>query len=625
LNKKSALNYLEIFFLLGLFLRFLISGRIYYWSNYLFLIWFSLAYLLALLAAKSSFSLPGLLKLGLGLFFAGLILSMPFGIQPLSSARELVIFLTYLFIFLSGLEILSESKMEKLILIIILSALIHSLMGFRQYFGGLESLIEISGKAELAAMEQIRLKRVFGLTFSPDFFSGFLAPGLILLIGCAGKIMGDDPRRKTLNLLILLLIILLVLIPMFLSKSIGGFLSFLLGILALMLLRFSKTLFSKKTMLALLAALCFGAAIFSLFIYHRRAVIFQSQSNPVLLRLYNFQAGFRVYLEKPVFGVGLGNFWIAYPKYRQPQSNEVRYAHNNFIQVLAEAGPVAEAGLMIIILYLLLALKKIRLERDPVRISLFCALLALWSHWLWDFGLYAPELASVFFALLAAITVKIQARAGQKISRLTLSLLGFLLIILWILAGWLFAEQRMAKNAERFFIKGDLQKVSEYARKAVQLIPDDDYPYTLLAFIAMKKGENESTIADYYQKAIQLNPRFAFWHRDLGNYYFENNQINSAQAEYLRALKLYPNSIDLLIRLARLNRLKGNLPGAENYAQKALSIIGDHRSALWELAKIKLAKDEREEMLEILKELSGKYQDPEAKKLLEKYQLEELK
>ena len=620
MSKKIPPQYLEFFFLAGLLLRFLISGRIYYWSNYLFLAWFSLAYFLALLGKKTSFPLPRLLRLGLGLFFGGLIISMPFGLQQVYSARELVIFLSYLFIFLSGVELLDEQKIGRLILLVIFAAALSALVGLRQYFGGLENLAGFGDAGDFALVEQVQLKRIFGLTFSPDFFSCFLAASLVLLPGCYRQMVEGTGSRKALNLALLGLLILVLLAAMVLSKSIGGLLSLMIGVLALIYLRFPKSSSGRKTIAVALALVMLTAGFCAFFIYHRRSLIFEPGSNPVLLRLYNFSAGAKVFRERPFLGVGLGDFWIAYPKYRQPQANEARYAHNNFLQVLAEAGPIAEAGLLLLILYPLLGLKKIKAGNDPALSSIFSALLVLGSHWLWDYGLYVPELASVFLVLLSALTLK---REGQEIprqlSRPALGLMGILMVVLWFASAWIFAEQRLAKNADKYLFQKDPATAFAYAERALRLMPADDRAYSILAAAAAQRGEKESVVTDYYRRAIALNPRFAFSHKDLGDYYYHHGRIDAAEAEYLRALQLYPNSLDFLVRLARVNRLKGNLAGAEKYARQALGVRGNRSLALWEMAKIKLAQGQRDDMFKLLRELWEKHQDFGAKRLLEKY------
>jgi hypothetical protein len=137
-EKKAASRYIELFFLAGLLARLLISGKIYYWSNNVFLFWFSASYLLALIDKKSYLNPPVLLKLALVLFFGGLILSMPFGIQTLSSARELIAFLGYLFLLLATMEIYSARNFFPVVGAIWTAAVINGIFGLEQYFGGLD-------------------------------------------------------------------------------------------------------------------------------------------------------------------------------------------------------------------------------------------------------------------------------------------------------------------------------------------------------------------------------------------------------------------------------------------------------------------------------------------------------
>ena len=616
ISPSNAEKVLKLLFLGGLLLRVIISGRIYYWSNYLFLFWFSGLYLSALVLKGSNFHLPRILQISWGLFLGGLLISMPMGIHPLLSARELVIFVSYFFIFISAVEIFSKAELRPLLLTIIIAMLVHILMGIRQYLGGLENAVAISGTAELGLFEQIQLKRIFGLTFSPDFFSCLSGTGLILMLALF-KWNGEE-KNLTLSLKLALNAILgiLFLISMVLTKSLGGFLAFLVGLFALMLLKWGKNFSLKKLLSIGIVIMLFAGIIFSIFIYQRRAIFFKKEHNPIYLRIENFRAGLEVYLEKPWFGVGAGNFWIAYPKYRPAMGNEIRYVHNNFIQVLAEAGPIAGTGLVLLIFYLFWALRKNQARGDDTFIGIWCGALVLWSHWLWDFGLYVPELASIFFVLLAGAALKTELGSSPKLSRASLILLGFLIFLLWLAGSWLFFENWMVKKAGAYFYQGKRELAEFYANKALKIIPMDDYALGLLARVnAPRKDDDSKTIA-YYQKAIQLNPRFAFWHRELADFYLSRGKLNQAEAEYLKALELYPHKLEFLARLAQIYRGQGKLTQAEDYAQNALLVMGDHRLPLWELVRIKLAKGEKPEAIKILEKLEREYNDPGAKNLL---------
>jgi len=606
-----------MFFLTGLLGRILVSGRIYYWSNYLFLAWFSLACVLALLVKRSSFRVPGLLKLGIGLFFGASIISMAFGLQPLSSARELIIFLGYLFIFLSALEIYSQRPLTGLVEAVILAAALHAIFGITQYAGGLERSISLGNAPELALFEQVKLKRIFGLTFSPDFFASILAAGLVLLAGAWDHVTSGLSRSKPARMAVSLVFSLLLLVPMLWSKSFGGFLSFAAGITALAAAKPRGGLTGKKAALLALGAGLLISATLAGFAYHRRSVILVPENNPVLQRIYNFESGLKVYREKPMLGVGIGNFGTACAKHRASQGNEARYAHNNFIQALAESGPAALLGLLLIAAWLLLSLRKVLAGGAPLAAGLWAGAIVMLSHWLWDYGLYVPEAAAVFFALAAGLAASLPGREERKVSPPVLGLVSVLVAALWLASGWIFLEHRAMKKAERFFLARDWAQSKALAEKALRLIPLDDYPEMLIAWNLSQAGAEPAKVIPHFSKAIQLNPRSASWHKELGAYYLSINRLQPAEAEFRKALELYPNSPDLMARLARVRRLQGDIQGCQSLAQKALTVAGDHKRALWEIFWASMQQGEGEKAAEALRQLQA-LGDNSAARLLER-------
>ena len=617
-QKSRLVNVLEILFLTGLFARLLVSGKIYYWSNYFFLVWFCLLYLAALLAKKTYFKLPAMLSLGLLLFFGGLIISMPFGLQPLQSARELIIFLGYLFIFLSGVEICNSRSITPVAWALLAAALVQACFGLSQYLGGLERSALMD--ATVAGFEQVSLKRIFGFTFSPDFFACFLSAALVIWTGGFQALAGKNIKSRSTRIITFAFFAVLLFGMIILSRSMGGFLALLAGIFSLAAMKLGKKYPPRKIAAIFLAVSIFAALVFSLFVYQRRQYFFSSQ-NPIVLRLYNFESGLKVFLEKPALGAGVGNFWIAYPKYRPLLGNETRYAHNNFIQVLAESGPIAEIGMLILIAYLLLAAKKIADSGDALLMSVWSGLFVVWSAWLWDFGLYAPELASVFFVLFAAVVTGVENAEEKKAPALTLGLLALLSAVLCFVSLWIFAEQRLVKKVEFEFSYGDPKTAKALALKAIKMMPIDDYPEIVMAWSLAREKADAASVLSHYRRAIQLNPRFAFWHRELGDYYVHDGELKLAEFEYLNARELYPYSPDLLARLAKVCRLQGNLNQAEQFGMTALSAAGGHQNALWEMVWIKLARggdENRAQAVKYLKELEQNYHDPGARAALNK-------
>lgn len=112
--------------------------------------------------------------------------------------------------------------------------------------------------------------------------------------------------------------------------------------------------------------------------------------------------------EHPVFGVGLGNFETAYPRYQSlPSDLTVDYAHNDYAQGLAETG-LAGALLMLAALGLFFRLafrdwrRRISSGDDWIAIGAAIGCCGLLVHSFFDFNLHIPANAA-WFAVLAGI------------------------------------------------------------------------------------------------------------------------------------------------------------------------------------------------------------------------------
>ena len=73
-----------------------------------------------------------------------------------------------------------------------------------------------------------------------------------------------------------------------------------------------------------------------------------------------------MFLDRPYLGWGLGVFYLLYPQYKPPLSNEAGFfAHNDYLQILLELGPI---GLVIFLCFVFIILKRLFtliIERTP--------------------------------------------------------------------------------------------------------------------------------------------------------------------------------------------------------------------------------------------------------------------
>ena len=71
-------------------------------------------------------------------------------------------------------------------------------------------------------------------------------------------------------------------------------------------------------------------------------------------RLHMAYTGWKIFLDRPLFGVGANNIPQVYERYRHPAANNVNpHLHNNFVQILAERGIFALISFLLALAFLL--------------------------------------------------------------------------------------------------------------------------------------------------------------------------------------------------------------------------------------------------------------------------------
>ncbi|MFY0566644.1 O-antigen ligase family protein [Archangium lansingense] len=143
-------------------------------------------------------------------------------------------------------------------------------------------------------------------------------------------------------------------------------------------------------------------------------------------RYFLYRAALRMLQESPLFGVGLGNFFLLLGSF-YPAGIEGRaaheHAHNMFLQILAELGPL---GLVAFARPLVTVLA--RAARAPglsgMAWGLLVAVLAVLVHSLTDYTLWMAPMWLLFWMLLGALAVSLDATSGTQLPAERLALVG---------------------------------------------------------------------------------------------------------------------------------------------------------------------------------------------------------
>ena len=120
-------------------------------------------------------------------------------------------------------------------------------------------------------------------------------------------------------------------------------------------------------------------------------------------RFKYWQAAIAMFKENPFLGKGLGTFMAHFSRYSQ---TVISYAHNCFLQILAESGIfslIAFLGFVCSVLYA--GIKKFFSARDPILLGGVCGLAGFLVHSFFEVSLYSLPLAVLFWLWIGMVSV----------------------------------------------------------------------------------------------------------------------------------------------------------------------------------------------------------------------------
>ncbi len=293
----------------------------------------------------------GMLALGVGLI-SGL-----FSGCPQASITTLLRWLAYAAVFLLAVWVGSSASARRLaVRALCAGALPIALYGVLQYAAVLDLLrLQIESDkdkalAQVGATEQdyyallqrTRSKRVFATFALPNSLAGFLLiviPPSVALLVLARRL----PARIVLGASVLAM-----LLGFFLTFSKGGWLAGALVLLLFFLTQgwgWLKRHWVAAGAVVLAAVLAFSAGVLSSPTLRGRIVSMRRElAGSARVRTQYWTAGLPMWGTRPVLGVGPGNYANHYMIHKSVAAEEVKSAHNDYLQILAECGPFALIG-----------------------------------------------------------------------------------------------------------------------------------------------------------------------------------------------------------------------------------------------------------------------------------------
>jgi len=275
--------------------------------------------------------------------------------------------------------------------------------------------------------------------------------------------------------------------------------------------------------------------------------------NSISQRLDYWQAAFKIIHKFPFTGVGIGNFNIAYTKFKTALSNETYHAHNTFLQIFSEVGFLGFLSLALLLFYVLkTGLSKIKDSKAKnLEIGILVAALTFLIRNLFDYDFYVPELSSLFWICLGLLTPAMKFKKTPRNINILFAIVIIPTLLLQILNS---LSLHYLKSSYRLTLNKEYKRSVSILEKAATIMPINSTVHNRLAkgyeSSILEKGDPyfKKAILEH-EKAISLSPHSAYNHRDIGLLLLNYGIKDRANHHLRKALKLYPTNMEFRIHL----------------------------------------------------------------------------
>lgn len=407
--------------------------------------------------------------------------------------------------------------------------------------------------AGTAAWHQWRfadVPRPYGTFGNPIFLGQFLAAGAAATFALAAAETRKAPRAA------LFLLLVPELVGLWLAQSRAALLGLAAALALWSLLRAPR----KRRPLLLSGLACAGGWLF--FYFRGRA------GTHALI----WEGAARLWLAHPWLGCGLGRFHLEFPDYAPvalkalwPKSRVVvNYAHNEYLQLLAETGLV---GFLVFIAGPLILARKLSAPPEDRRAALADA----------------PALAAASLLAGAAASPDLRFGVSAIVAFAALGMAAGLRLAEW--STWsvvprVWRGPALAAAVLSLAAWGGLAAQPFLAERAVAKEPAFAAPPSRHA--SAEPAEPEARGYFYaqrerwpdaikgFEEASARDPKRPGPLNNLGNVYYTLHDLNRAEAYWRRSVSVAPAQADAHLNLAKLLYERGDLKEAAKHAQAAL-------------------------------------------------------
>lgn len=446
--------------------------------------------------------------------------------------------------------------------------------------------------------------------------ASFLA---MLLLPILGQVLNLAQQRRMSELLFPGMVAILLLHLILTINSLGVFIS--LGVAGLVLVWGGKRWVEWRAMAILAAVVLAGMALHGMLevlippgwtapeklervltVIQNPGIVQDAQWQQQSQRALLLQGGWRMFLDAPWYGFGVGSLWLLWPPYQHPYDiSSGFYLHCDPLQIAVEAGI---PGVLLFLGIFVAASGRFagmqRQARTPrpgqggvEAVALYAALCAMAVHSCFDFDAYVLQIMFLVglylarFALLSGETRPIPVASLTSRSRYRLFsalIMGTLLLYV----SSILISDLLYGYGNRLANRGDLLKADQAMAWSTRLAPYQDnirFAHASL-FIALTERESEyalrqtffSAAMEIIDAALESNPYR--W----GSYFMRGNLLRKhpdlageagmirMEEDFRHALRLNPRYVMARVMLAKVLWARGDHDQARQVLMEGLDL-----------------------------------------------------
>ncbi|MFQ5719472.1 MAG: O-antigen ligase family protein [Acidobacteriota bacterium] len=487
---------------------------------------------------------------GLG-FLAALALAMGIShafAEDVGASVDTVIRLGGLLVVFVTARRLSAAARRGTAVLLVAAAAVLAIHGLWQFFIGFDRMLA-TPHLDPAVAVRLQTYRVFSRFLLPSTFASFLL--LALPTGA-----GLTPRSAGWSRWLVGGATVAIFVALLLTQSHGAIVALLSTAVVWSVASARRGIRTRALALAVSAVLLLGVVMAmrgGVLLGDRRA------SGPAALRWGNWRAAVLMIEDRPLTGVGGGGFGSAYTRYRRPGDNETRYAHNTYLQVLAEHGLPMAIPLGGLLLACTTWICRTAREGEPPAMGMAFGLTAFLVHNVWDFSalVTAPLWTAAALAGTLAASASDERHVPSSFRWPSLASVGA--VALLVIGGVTGVRSGVARwrlaTARQATASGNPARALTFARQAEAWAPWQAENPMFVAedlLARAKPGSREEMALAAASRAVVLNRSWPAAHAARARALLAAGDAGAAAVEIDIAARLYPLSARYPRELAAL-------------------------------------------------------------------------